>query len=179
LSKNNLVNVKRFFLFIISFLIHKDLLAQVNIVQACPAGSTIITTKNLSGNIYQWQINTGGGFSNLMDGADYSGSDIPSMQIINIPSSWYGYQYRCVVDGKAVDTFKLQIVTYWTGNIDPEWEIPGNWSCGVLPDANTDVIIQEGGFVIVSSATDVCRSMDADVNSSVRINTGGKLAIKH
>lgn len=172
-------NVKRIIVFISSFLILNDVLAQVTNQKICPGGTTIISTTNLSGTNYQWQLNKGSGFSNLSDNANYSGSDIPSMQIINAPSSWYGYLYRCVVDGIAVDTFKLQMVNTWTGNIDPEWEITGNWGCNVLPDAGTDVIIQEGGFTIISSSAAVCRSMDADVNSSVRINTGGKLAIKH
>ena len=35
-------------------------------------------------------------------------------------------------------------ITIWKGTIDSTWEKPGNWSCDMVPDSSTDVIIGLG-----------------------------------
>ena len=48
---------------------------------------------------YQWQINTGTGFTNLLNGANYNGTTTNSLSITNSALSFSGNQYRCVVTG--------------------------------------------------------------------------------
>ncbi len=48
---------------------------------------------------YQWQVNNGGGWTNLFNTGIYSGATTSSLALANIPPSVSNYQYRCVVSG--------------------------------------------------------------------------------
>ena len=103
------------------------------------------------------------------------------MLLSNIPSSFYGYQYRCIVDGNNNNNiFSLKITTSWTGSAGTAWENPANWSCGSLPDGNTDVIIQQGvtNFPEVNT-TGICRSLTAKPGVNVTVKTGASFIITH
>ncbi|MEP7142760.1 MAG: M12 family metallo-peptidase [Ferruginibacter sp.] len=66
----------------------------------------------------------------------------------------------------------------WTGALSTAWENTGNWSCGTLPNANTDVIINTGlsNYPVVNS-TATCRSVKEAVGTSIKINTNFHLSI--
>ena len=55
-----------------------------------------------------------------------------------------------MVNGVAGKVFTLQFANVWTGLVDSSWENPANWSCGFIPDADTDVYIPSG-IVTVNS----------------------------
>lgn len=67
-------------------------------VRLCDNGSGNIIS-NVTGTGYQWQQNTGSGFANISDNANFSGTTTATLQLTNIPASWNGYLYRCVVNG--------------------------------------------------------------------------------
>ena len=67
-------------------------------IQVC-ANFTITLTSNVTGTSYQWQQNTGSGFTDITNNSNFSGANTINLQINNIPSSWNGYEYRCVVNG--------------------------------------------------------------------------------
>ncbi|MBS1773592.1 MAG: immunoglobulin domain-containing protein [Bacteroidetes bacterium] len=48
---------------------------------------------------YQWQVNTGSGFTNLSNVTPYSGANGATLTIINTPTSFNNYVYRCVING--------------------------------------------------------------------------------
>ena len=58
------------------------------------------------------------------------------------------------------------------------WENPANWSCGVLPDANTDVLLESGknNYPQVNTNTAV-RSLKAGSGATVTVKTGVNLTI--
>ena len=118
--------------------------------EICNNGSLALVS-NLSGTTYQWQLNTGAGFTNISNNTNYSGSSTRTLQLSNMPSSAYGYQYRCMVNGTASLVTTLKFTDYWKGSVSTAWENPLNWSCG-LPDANTDVIINSGTVQLTSNA---------------------------
>lgn len=118
----------------------------------CPGGSTSLKA-NVGCTTYQWQINNGTGFNNISDSATYTGTSTSTLNLINIPSSWYGYQFRCVMDSLISNPVTLTFSDIWTGSVDSTWENPGNWSCGVVPDAYTDVIINTGTVIVNSNVT--------------------------
>ncbi len=47
--------------------------------------------------IYQWQVNTGSGFTNISNGGVYSGATTASLTLSNTPTSMNGYKYRVIV----------------------------------------------------------------------------------
>ena len=69
-------------------------------------------------------------------------------------------------------------VTKWTGSLSTDWENTANWSCGILPDATTEVII-EGGlkYYPVIKKTAICKSIKQLPGSSLKVNAGAALAI--
>lgn len=143
----------------------------------CPATASTALTSNLTGTVYQWQLNTGSGFTNITNNANYAGATAATLQITNAPSSWTGYQYRCVTDGANSTVFTLGFVNVWNGSISNAWETAGNWSCNTIPDIYTDVIINSGAVVVNSNG--ICRSIRVNPASSVTVNTGFKLTVAH
>lgn len=145
----------------------------------CPGGINTSLQSNITGSSYQWQVNTGSNYTNLAGGTNYTGTGSPVLQLINIPSSWYGYQYRCLVNGTSYSNiYTLKFTDTWTGaGGTPAWENPANWSCGSVPDANTDVIIN-GGMVILSSNTSV-RGITIKPGVLFTINQPYNLTVTH
>jgi len=149
-------------------------------VQLCPPIANTTLTSNVTGSTYQWQVNTGSGFTNIIEGGDYDSSKTASLNIFNIPSSWYGYQYRCIIGIDTSATFIIQFSDSWTGSVNSLWENPSNWSCGSLPDSNTDVIINSGltNYPVLNFNTSV-RSLTINPNASFTIVPPYNLTITH
>lgn len=145
--------------------------------QLCNASSTTLTA-GITGSNYQWQINTGSGFVNVSDNSNYSGSASSVLNLNNLPSSWNGYQYRCVVDGNNSNIYSLKFVNTWLGTVNDAWENAANWSCGAIPDSNTDVVIGYNANVIINSDRTV-RSLTVKPGATVQVNTGYKVVINH
>jgi hypothetical protein len=148
-----------------------------NTFTLCPNGGTTITS-SLSGASYQWQMSTDSIlFSNIFDNANYTGTNSAALQLSNIPSSWYGRQYRCVLASSNSNVVTITFVNYWIGAVSSNWENPANWSCGSVPDLNTDVIINSGNVLLNSNTT--IRSLRLNPSASLTVGTGFTLTIKH
>ena len=143
----------------------------------CPGGNSVLNSSITSGSNFQWQVNTGGGFINISDNTNYSGSNTRGLQLTSIPYSWNGYQYRCVIDGNYSDIYALQFMNSWTGSVSTDWENSGNWSCGKVPDSNTDVILNSGTVVLNSNV--IIRSLKLNPGVQFINSTGFTLTITH
>jgi HYR domain/Secretion system C-terminal sorting domain len=53
---------------------------------------------------YQWQVNTGSGFNNIVAGAPYSGETLATLTITTTPLSFNTYQYRCIATNGSGST---------------------------------------------------------------------------
>jgi hypothetical protein len=145
----------------------------------CGGGPTVIES-NLSGASYQWQLNTGSGFGNIVNNATYAGATTKTLTITGAPTSWYGYQYRCSVAGSYSDTTTLRFTSYWNGSVSSAWENTANWNCGAIPDANTDVIINSNtAFSPTINSLAVCRSIRLNWLTSLSVIGGFKLSVTH
>lgn len=148
-----------------------------NILQMCLTGSIIITS-DITGSIYQWQVDEGNGFIDISDNAFYSGTNSQSLQLTGIPSSWNGFKYKCIADGKPSVISAIHVGNEWTGAADSLWENTANWSCGVLPDADTDVIFNSGDTVVLNSTVTI-RSLKLNPSVSFTVAEGGVLTVVH
>lgn len=139
------------------------------------AGATVCS--NIDAATYQWQmsVDDGASFSNITDGINYQGATTDSLTLINVPSSWYGYHFRCLSGTDTSIAFKVKIQSTWLGTVDNSWEKPANWSCGLKPDINTDVEIKKGSPVIGENES--CRSIQIKNGSSVTINANLSLTL--
>jgi hypothetical protein len=77
-------------------------------ITAQPANKAICTGSNTSFSItadnatsYQWQVNTGSGFSNISGNSTYSGASSSTLTLTNASTAMSGYQYRCLVGGST------------------------------------------------------------------------------
>jgi len=142
----------------------------------CPNGSFSLSS-DLTGTSYQWQMNTGTGYVNVINGSHYNGATTNSLQLINIPSSWYGYKYHCVVNGNTSTEQKILFVNTWTGSNSTSWEDPLNWSCGSVPDSFTDVIITSG--IVVLHSNTIIRSLSVRPGVNFTVVTGNTITVLH
>ncbi len=72
-------------------------------VKSCP-GSTISysVTAEGSGLTYQWQVNSGSGFTDVTDTAPYSGTTTNTLTITNLTLGMNGYLVRVIVSGTCM-----------------------------------------------------------------------------
>jgi hypothetical protein len=74
-------------------------------------------------------------------------------------------------------TFYLQVTNQWTGAVNNLWENSGNWSCGKVPNASTDVILTSGTITVNSNAA--CHSLKVSTGASVTVTPGFSLTVVH
>lgn len=73
-----------------------------------PTNSTVCVGNNTSFSViattavsYQWEVNSGSGWSNVTNSGIYSGATTATLTLTNVASANSGNQYRCVVTGSA------------------------------------------------------------------------------
>ncbi len=143
----------------------------------CPGGNVSFTA-GITGATYQWQVNTGGGYTNLSNGGIYSGVNTAVLQLTGAPTSLYGYRYRCVVNGSTNSPENvLRFAVQWTGAAGTAWESAANWDCNTLPDAKTEVIIPAGSNYPQVNSNRSCYSLRLSAGSTVTVKTGFTLTI--
>lgn len=108
-------------------------------VDVQPQSKTIVDNGNTSFAVtavgalsYQWKVNTGSGFADVVDGGVYAGATSAQLDITGAPMSMHGYQFACVMTGPcsmtmSTDTVTLNVVSSLTiiTNITPATECVG------------------------------------------------------
>jgi len=143
----------------------------------CAGGSTTLAA-TIPGTSYQWQMSTDSvNFTNISDNTNYSGTNTASLTLSSIPSSWYGYQYRCVTDGVNGHIYTLKFVNTWTGAVNSNWNTAGNWSCNAVPDAFTDAIVNSGPVNVTADCS--VRSVRVGAGVVFTVNPGINFTVIH
>ena len=70
------------------------------------------------------------------------------------------------------------LVNTWTGSTSTAWEEPTNWTCGTIPNANSEVHINSGltNYPVIQSAA-TCKKLYTASGASVTVNAGFTLNI--
>ena len=63
------------------------------------AGADFRITATGTGLTYQWQVNKGTGFNNVVDDANFSGSNLNTLTITNAQAAFNNYIFRIIVSG--------------------------------------------------------------------------------
>lgn len=148
-----------------------------NNLGVCPGGNASFTA-GVAGNSYQWQVNSGTGFTNLTNTGIYSGVTTGTLSLTAALPTMYGYKYRCVVNGTTnspENTLKFSV--RWLGTAGVAWENTANWDCGVLPNDQTDVVIPAGVVYPLVSSVASCYSLRLSPGSTVTVKSGSRLII--
>ena len=149
----------------------------INPVLCNPIGSATIST-GLAGPYQQQNSTDSVVFNNIADNANYAGTNNAALSLINIASNRYGEQYRCVANGINGQVFTLTFKNTWTGAISTDWNTAGNWSCNAVPDQYTDVILNAGSNVVLSTSTTI-RSILVRTGATLTVNSGAILTVLH
>ena len=143
----------------------------------CPVSTTATINGNITGAVFQWQQDTGTGYSDIFNNANYAGTSTNALQLSGINNNWDGYKFRCVADGINGQEFILRIRNTWTGAVNNAWENPANWSCNAIPDSLTNVVINSGN-ILISSAV-VIRSLTLNTPAVCTVGAGYSLIVLH
>lgn len=132
---------------------------------------------------YQWQVDTGNEWTNIFDGSIYQGTNTNVLHLTQAPTNWYGHIYQCIVTYADNTTFTtppaaLKFTLNWSGIENTAWENPTNWNCGIVPDENTDVFINQGkpNYPVVN-VNAKCRSLKIHPGSFVTVKDGVTLSV--
>jgi hypothetical protein len=140
--------------------------------------NSIIDTR--PGSVYQWQLNSGSGYTNIANNTVYSGAATPTLTIVGLATSNTGIRYRCVANGVPGPEYTVKFESVWMGNTSTNWHTASNWSgCGSVPDGYTDVVIPSGrtNYPVVGANT-VVQSLKTQTGASVTLQTGAVLTIR-
>ena len=153
--------------FILFFIINFQHLSAQCSITIQPSNATTCSGGNISfshmatGTIigYQWQVNTGSGFTNIINNAVYSNATTSSLNITGANSTFNGYTYQCLVynscGGDIPSDIKTLTITpnTWTGVTSTDWHDASNWSCGAVPTNQDDVDIIMDVFFTANEPT--------------------------
>ena len=146
------------------------------VVPLCALSMPVVINADVNNGPGQWQESVDSiTFNNITDNANFSGTQSYSLQLQNIPSAWYGRKYRCVAGGINSTVFTIYFVNKWLSSGTVNWEDAANWSCGKLPDVNTEVVINSGTVVLNSDVT--VRSLKLANGVNFTVSPGYKLTI--
>lgn len=151
-----------------------------NTLNLCPLGSFKIPA-GATGSSYQWQVDNGSGFININNnGGNYNGVFTPTLTLTTLPTSFYGYKYRCLVNGTPSTVYDVKFLQYWLGTSSTTWASLPNWApCNDVPDQYTDVVIPSGrtNYPVLSANNTTIRSLRNDSGSSLNVQAGKTLTI--
>ena len=66
---------------------------------------------------YQWQVNTGSGFTDIINAAPYAGANSATLTITNITAGMNGYQFRVVLSNTCTASFNSAAGTLNVGSV--------------------------------------------------------------
>jgi hypothetical protein len=153
------------------------------ILPECPSNSIFYTT-TIAGSSYQWQVDNGSGYINLVNDAVHTNVSTATLTLLSAPTSLYGRKYRCaVVTALGLvysPAFTLKFGMTWLGTISKAWENPLNWNCGSIPDDKTDVLINTGTpFSPELNTITNIKSIRLFSATDLQIKPGANLGIKN
>jgi len=89
----------------------------------CTFGDTSFAITAINATSYQWQVNTGSGFSNITDNITYSGSTSNTIKIKAAGPGMNNYQYRCITANSCGNVYSSTATLYVTAPLTPSVSI--------------------------------------------------------
>jgi hypothetical protein len=106
----------------------------------CSGSNTTFSAGVSNATGYQWQVNSGSGFSNVTSGAPYSGETTATLTITGATASLNNYQYRLIATGNCTPaavtnavTLQVSDITATSTQVDITCNGEANGSLSVVP----------------------------------------------
>ncbi len=139
----------------------------------CFGSSQVYSVTNVAGVTYNWTFPSGwtqtaGGTTNSVTVTVGSGTG--NIQVT--PSNGCG-------SGTARTLAVTVSPNTWTGAVSGDWNNTGNWSCGVVPNAGTNVTIASGVTppTISGTPTAICNNITINAGATLTISSGQALTV--
>jgi photosystem II stability/assembly factor-like uncharacterized protein len=146
----------------------------------CPGGNFNLPANFATASAsFQWQADLGTGFANITDVPLFSGTATSELTIKNVATTMYNHKFRCLhANGSFSQEYTLKFTAIWTGNVSNDWDNTANWSCGSIPNENTDVIVgaEKTVYPLLKQNTTV-RSIHLANGAKLNVQSGFKLQI--
>lgn len=113
----------------------------------CPsnANATFSVAASGAGLGYQWEVNTGSGWSSVNNGGVYAGATTATLSLSNIPQSYNANQYRCVVTGTCAPLSVTSNAATLTVNADVVITTQPSSSTTICHGGNTSLTVVATG----------------------------------
>jgi hypothetical protein len=146
-------------------------------INVCDGQDAPVLVAGKNGSSYQWQSSSGSGYVNMVDGPGVEGALSNSIQLSDLTLAQHNLRIRCVVDGVPAQGYVIKIINRWVGVLgeNADWHNPANWSCGIVPNETTNVLI-DGAEVNINSDA-VCSTLQLINNAKVNVKPNTRLAI--
>ncbi|RYY47475.1 MAG: hypothetical protein EOO06_12455 [Chitinophagaceae bacterium] len=142
----------------------------------CVNGNVTLNA-GITGFAYQWQVDTGSGFTNITNNANFSGANAAQLIINAVPTQWFKHVFRCKVNYSInAEPYVVEFANNWIGTTNNNWHNPANWSCGVVPDGNTIVTIPIWQNITINTSAS-CRKITIGAYSNVTVAPGVVLTV--
>jgi hypothetical protein len=69
------------------------------------------------------------------------------------------------------------ILCKWSGAVSYDWENAGNWRCGIVPNGNTDVVIEKESDSVIIRSNIISRSITVKPGATLVIAPGASITI--
>ncbi len=118
-----------------------------NITVCALSNATFSIVGSGAGITYRWQVSTNGGglYTNISNGAQYSGVTTNTLTVIAVPSSFNGYRYRCVVSGICPPSANSTGAILTVNDLPVIAITPGTPVCGGIAGTN-GTLLTAGSF---------------------------------
>ena len=107
----------------------------------CPGSNVSFSVSGENIDAYQWQMNTGSGFTDITNSSTYTGATTGTLQITGVTLAMDNYQYRCIVSN-ALGDLTSDIATLTTDSENPLPPtlpvLTGECAVSVTPPTTTD-----------------------------------------
>ncbi len=124
---------------------------------------------------FQWQIN---GINVGSNQQTFTSSTLQDGDMVWVIMTTNEPGMSPIYDTSAMITMGIIYNSIWTGTINTNWENPDNWSCGVIPTAQTNVFIPTtANLPVISSDSAICNDITIDPMASITINSNSILTI--
>lgn len=147
----------------------------------CPNRVLVLDGMVSSGTNLQWQMDSGNGYQDISNGVQFQGTNFEYLRIASVTTEFSGRAFRCRYTSDTGATLyggetKIVFANQWKGALNGNWENPLNWSCGSVPDENTEVTVLSGTIQIQSNVT--IKKLYVAPGATVNVLPGFTLEIK-
>ena len=141
------------------------------------ANGNVTLDAGIPGFAYQWQVDTGSGFTNITNNTHFSGANAAQLKINAVPAQWLKHIFRCKVNYSINgEPNMIEFASNWIGTTNNNWHNPANWSCGLVPDGNTIATIPNWKNITINTNA-TCRKITIGAYSNVTVAPGVILTI--